>query len=590
MRRISSRLFILGPLALAVVASWPEKAAADSAPSPVEAFRAALREVARMNIFELKAKDLEAYQARLRARAKAVVRPGDLRRALELPDWADDTPGRPRKLDVETARGIREIQKDVHDEMFGRLERALRSVLQKGGVAARLAALTAVTDMGARESAQHDPTREMTRLTGDVVALLGKEKEPDVRAAALHALGKIQPEPAKAGPVLAKALGASATEERRAAAGALSHLFTGLRGGRRAEVGPQIVPLAGMGLRDKDPAVRRLCLLALKKGATTLVDLVPDAQYVGEPDGLFPTRREAAKAWKSARPLAESLDKQVPAMARALKDDNLGTCLAAHEALEGAALAQQRFRRVVAALALLPKRPKGAKDDLVPSFAKLPTAVPQLADTLSHKEVRVRLASLYVLETLGPDAAPAAAALVKALDDKSPFVRWGAVRALGNMAPAAADRAVPGLVKVLADDSKDVRVTAALALGRYRDGARSAVPALRKVVTDGDSAMRVLAIEVLAGLGKAAEPAVPELTAALSDTEPRARAAAARALSGVGLANKASRLALRKALADVDATVREAASHALLAGEEVPGEARPKEIERKKGRARRTSR
>src|SRR5437899_2295004 len=54
------------------------------------------------------------------------------------------------------------------------------------------------------------------------------------------------------------------------------------------------------------------------------------------------------------------------------------------------------------------------------------------------------------------DAIPALDALVKAAKDTDPFVRWGVVRVLGQIAPAEAERAVPALGVLVADENGDV--------------------------------------------------------------------------------------------------------------------------------------
>src|SRR4051812_38507310 len=91
MRATVSLPLVRGWLALPfLLAACLSPAAADGPPSPVGAFRDALR--LPENRFELKEKDIKAYRVRLQANAKAIVRPGDLRRALALPEWGNDLP------------------------------------------------------------------------------------------------------------------------------------------------------------------------------------------------------------------------------------------------------------------------------------------------------------------------------------------------------------------------------------------------------------------------------------------------------------------------------------------------------------------
>jgi len=201
-------------------------------------------------------------------------------------------------------------------------------------------------------------------------------------------------------------------------------------------------------------------------------------------------------------------------------------------------------------------------DDLLGEGLRV--ALPGLIKELSHKEVRVRLATLYVLETMEAESAPAAGAVADALKDGDAFVRWGAARVLGKMAPLQADKAVPGLAGVVADANGDVRSTALAALPRYGRAAKAAIPALRRVLNQGDGSARMLAIQALAAMGPEAEPALTELVAALSATETDIRAAAAQALGKIGPAARPAEDALRKALNDPGRQVRQAAGDALL--------------------------
>jgi hypothetical protein len=164
---------------------------------------------------------------------------------------------------------------------------------------------------------------------------------------------------------------------------------------------------------------------------------------------------ERAALWKTWLPLAEALNKQTPALTRALKDLDRATALAAHQALEAVATARRQPRLWADALPPLPaeKGKKGAFEDPLP---RAPEAAAALAGSLGDKSVEVRLVALYALETLGPDAAPAA----PALGDRDPFVRWGAARALGKMAPHGAAKGVPALAAVLACSSSWPRCSA----------------------------------------------------------------------------------------------------------------------------------
>src|SRR5262249_13106611 len=152
-----------------------------------------------------------------------------------------------------------------------------------------------------------------------------------------------------------------------------------------------------------------------------------------------------------------ALNEQTPQVARTLGDTDISVCLAAHEALEAIADARLRLLNKVAAIARLTGDKPGATPPDDPLRDGLRAALRPLAAALLHKDVRVRLAALYVLESLEAEAAPLATGLVRVLADDDAFVRWAAVRTLGRIAPLEADKAVPGLAQLLDDANGDVR-------------------------------------------------------------------------------------------------------------------------------------
>ena len=67
---------------------------------------------------------------------------------------------------------------------------------------------------------------------------------------------------------------------------------------------------------------------------------------------------------------------------------------------------------------------------------------------------QTRNAAAYEISGLGPAAASAVPALIEALDDPSPSVRFPVTVALGEIGPAAAD-AVPRLKKMMDEEIND---------------------------------------------------------------------------------------------------------------------------------------
>jgi HEAT repeat protein len=548
--------------------------------SPVEALREALLETRAVRAGRGVP---PAVRERIEKLAGAVVRPGDLRRALLLDEWG---PG-----DFPQARfaGPSDTFDAVRKGLAARLERTLDSTLKAGTPPAQLAALTLLADLEAEESQPRPgrfpggvnarPPHFAPRLVPAVRGLLDRTKNPDVRAAAGLTLSRIGTDPKDVVPALERLLAeGQGLVERRAGAKGLARFLRDdqmLPPQALGQRGQAVLPAAGNALADGDSEVRRHCLAAIREGCRILseqtfrLDGPPEFQAIQKPPPGAPRgqeeeyRKVIERQWQVLLVVARPLNEQTPAVTKALRDDDPDVRLAAYRALEAVATARHGLKRMAAAA---PPDGKPFKDPL----DNAPKAVQPLTGGLTHDNVRIRLAALYVLETLGPDAAPATDALARALEkdkNKNPFVRWGAARALAAMAPLGGEAAVGALAKGLADENKDVRYTAALALQRHGPAAKTAVKALAQAVErKDDGRLRQPAAQALAAVGPGAkEGALPALVSALSAPEAPARAAAATALAAVGGATGREGVeALRNALNDPDAAVREAASSALL--------------------------
>ncbi len=199
-----------------------------------------------------------------------------------------------------------------------------------------------------------------------------------------------------------------------------------------------------------------------------------------------------------------------------------------------------------------------------PLLKGLRSALPGLAAGLKDRDVRIRLASLDVLEEMGPDAAPVASAVLEATHDPNLFVRWAAARTIGKLGPVEVKRGVSELARLISDEDLDVRAIAAHGLERYGPAARAAVPALTRAVNVGDSEIRVGVMRALDGIGPDAKSAIPAISRALSHSDYRVRRTAAEVLGHFGPLAKSAEPALRRALSDNEPDVRQAASDALL--------------------------
>jgi hypothetical protein len=224
---------------------------------------------------------------------------------------------------------------------------------------------------------------------------------------------------------------------------------------------------------------------------------------------LVEALNDQAEALRFALRVSEpAVPKQLPGpvperpLEKALRVPDPAVCLAAVQSLEGMANARRRLLLLPANILSLPEKKEGAEpeDKLLPALSK--ESLHELAILLGQKDgdVQIRLAALYVFEALGKDAKDFGPHIISALDDKNPFIRWGAVRALSEMGPDKADKIVPGLAKCLTDKNADVRRSAASALQRYGPKAKAAVPALCAATQHADPATRLSAVQVLAAI------------------------------------------------------------------------------------------
>lgn len=160
----------------------------------------------------------------------------------------------------------------------------------------------------------------------------------------------------------------------------------------------------------------------------------------------------------------------------------------------------------------------------------------------SAGDSRDRVLIIDEIATLGQNATPALAALVKATEDQEERVRWHAVRAIGLIGEDAST-AVPVLVKLLADADPIVAAQAAAAIGHVR----------------GDEAADTITADDAARYAAAKEAIVK----AVLHADPRVRRAAVRALKQLEPAPAALGPLFGRQLADADPSVVLPALHTL---------------------------
>lgn len=590
-------------LLVATIGARDAKAEAD----PVEALKVTWNSLAEPPN-QPSPKALEAYHKRVEAAAEKVISPADLCRALPLTSKFA-TP----------SEAINKIRSDVRKQLVARTLTTLRASLADKDGSRRLAVVVLIGHTANQErhvsptdprerfplkvKDDEHPVSVLLPLAADLDKAHREEKDVTVRRAMLTALFRLRVKEDLLQTALGRGLKSKDASERQTAARLIGDVFgqkrsqfvkpaeqLGIFGLERHAYRRALAPLLLVGVSDTEAAVRLASLEALSAGVGEMgLDLhlrlaelssqpIPDVKD----EAFSEWANEVARDYAQMTQPAADFERALAVAAKSLEDEDLACRLAAHKALEQAATARFYLRERPRTIALLNGHLTGKKgkekdddkgkddrkleriepDKLFPSAVK---AVPTLVKSLSHKEVRVRLAALYVLETLTVDAAPAAEALVKALADDDKFVRWGAARALRNLAPAGAAKAVAALAKALEDESPDVRNTAAAALSRYGAEAKASLDALTKALAKGDDRLRLLAARALGAMGTAANAAREPLASALADQKADVRATAATALGKIGPLDEKSKAALVKATEDSDDAVCLAAAEALLA-------------------------
>ncbi len=141
------------------------------------------------------------------------------------------------------------------------------------------------------------------------------------------------------------------------------------------------------------------------------------------------------------------------------------------------------------ALAIVVAAACAAEIELIPENKPLSPESLEWVEQLQAVEALDRFSAAEALGNLGPEVELAAPALIAALaTEEVAGVRWGIIRALGRIGPAA-----PGVLDVLASalsDSDDhIRHDAETALGTMGPAARSALPALEAARGDPNAAV-----------------------------------------------------------------------------------------------------
>lgn len=220
-------------------------------------------------------------------------------------------------------------------------------------------------------------------------------------------------------------------------------------------------------------------------------------------------------------------------------------------------------------LKLLPRDHDGLRKSILaalPQLGKLQAGhVAGLTPLLEAKlPLEVRKYGLESLTRLGAEALAAVSNLVALLKDESAEVRVLAAKALGAVGKAGRATAQPKLIEALRDPDETVSTAARAAVAQIGPPVATELGMYRTLLADQSAPVRRFAVDALLQLKEAAEPASADLSkAALEDALPDVRRRALQALAAAAPRAENAPMVFRKALADVDVTVARQAVVAL---------------------------
>ncbi|MGB8852586.1 MAG: HEAT repeat domain-containing protein [Pirellulales bacterium] len=389
--------------------------------------------------------------------------------------------------------------------------------------------------------------------------LLEALKEPKSRYWATVAIAEIGPEAAAAVEPLAQLAADGELDERMQAALALAAI---------GQPAAAAVPALVKSLECNEELLRNAAAFALGKIGSSAAD-APLEKAAGDPNELL----SAIAAWGRAQLHPQDavlVADAVQRMRKGLDSDNPGVRKAAVSGLSDlAGLADETVRGELVGefVGLLHDTDAGVGTSAGAALVRLKdVAVDAVRATLA--DAGTRLKALEVLAAIGPAAKAAVPEITTLLTDADPLVRSEAAVALASVGPEAAV-AVPALEKLLGDDAPaDARYATAYALGRIGAAAKPAVPRLLELSKSSDEILATVAswaaLKIEPQDGALVEAAIPLLRKALRGQNEMARLEAAVALGDIGPA-ASSAIPILELVSEEDSSrqVRAAATEAL---------------------------
>jgi HEAT repeat protein len=342
-------------------------------------------------------------------------------------------------------------------------------------------------------------------------------------------------------------------------------------------------------------AVRLCCaslLAAMLSNGLLRSDDAPDAGPPQDPPGLQQpigsvagrTLAEWREAMKSLELTSPAAQEAVPGLIELCRDERVPQSTRAQAAYLLGRIRPQPESAIASLTALLSAPQDADGSETVRWAAKAlalfgPLAAPATPKLTGitrddRRPLEARLTAVEALGSIGgahPDAIPALMRLAEARSPSAPFnavqMRGAAIDGLLTTGPAAAV-AVPLLIRITRDESANLRMRAASALGGIGGAADIAAEALVDLVLfDDEWSVRDSATTALTQIGDSGQAALVQL---LQDEDLTVRRRAAEAFADVERLSDQSRAALSQALSDDDSDVRLSAVAALQATDADP--------------------
>ncbi len=335
---------------------------------------------------------------------------------------------------------------------------------------------------------------------------------------------------------LAAKLGSGTAAERSAAADALADMGIGAQ----AAVPQLIAVLASPDADVRWHAARALGVIGDAKAVPALRKLTTDTEALVRAQSIY------------ALGLLKSDDKEsLTAIVAGLKDKEVQVRRAAVRALS--MIKADRKVTIPLVVDLLKDADPNVATRALHSITEAGAeAVPALTAALTHPEARYW--ACIALAEMGPQAKDAVPGLIKVLADEQPQNRLQATIALAEIGPVAKS-AVLDLTKLLGDKSEPVRNAAVFALGRIGD--KTAAEAVAKADKPADAYLHTLCTWALARMNpedkQKQAAAIGLLATKLGDKDRDAAHMAARGIAELEPTAEVIRPAMEKLLAGADA-------------------------------------